>query len=85
MRPCKVGGVTQRSKELYKAHRGMIEAAEELDCSNACIRLREPVKSEDKAKGGTFVESPIPWSHRSRALVVKGVEEVENVEANSKY
>ncbi|RWW16809.1 hypothetical protein GW17_00019293 [Ensete ventricosum] len=78
----------------------MIEAAEELDCSNACIRLREPNKSEDKVKckiidsramslsycrGETFVESPIPCSQRSRALVVKGVEKVENVEANSKY
>ncbi|RRT79883.1 hypothetical protein B296_00022043 [Ensete ventricosum] len=30
--------------------RGMIEAARELDCSSAYIRLREPCKSEDKAE-----------------------------------
>ncbi|RWW53944.1 hypothetical protein BHE74_00039514 [Ensete ventricosum] len=36
-------------------------------------------------KGGTSVESSIPCSHGGRALVVKGVEEVENTEANSKY
>ncbi|RRT47530.1 hypothetical protein B296_00053678 [Ensete ventricosum] len=33
----------------------------------------------------TSVESSIPCSHRGRVLVAKGVEEVENVEANSKY
>ncbi|RWV98560.1 hypothetical protein GW17_00038583 [Ensete ventricosum] len=36
-------------------------------------------------RGGTFVESLIPCSHRGRALVVKGAEEVENAKANSKY
>ncbi|RZS11749.1 hypothetical protein BHM03_00043113 [Ensete ventricosum] len=36
-------------------------------------------------RGGTFVESSIPCSHGGRALVVKGAEEVENAEANSKY
>ncbi|RWW50856.1 hypothetical protein BHE74_00042849 [Ensete ventricosum] len=36
-------------------------------------------------KGGTFVESSIPYSHGGRALVVKGAEEVENAKANSKY
>ncbi|RWV83571.1 hypothetical protein GW17_00054797 [Ensete ventricosum] len=36
-------------------------------------------------KGGTSVESSIPCSHGWRALVVKGAEEVENAEANSKY
>ncbi|RWV81464.1 hypothetical protein GW17_00057112 [Ensete ventricosum] len=36
-------------------------------------------------RGGTFVESSIPWSHEGRALVVKGAEEVENAKANSKY
>ncbi|RRT36165.1 hypothetical protein B296_00033924 [Ensete ventricosum] len=34
-------------------------------------------------RGGTSVESSIPCSHGGRALVVKGAEEVENVEANS--
>ncbi|RWV95031.1 hypothetical protein GW17_00042383 [Ensete ventricosum] len=36
-------------------------------------------------KGGTSVESSIPCSHGGRALVVKGVEEVEYAKANSKY
>ncbi|RWV82933.1 hypothetical protein GW17_00055522, partial [Ensete ventricosum] len=35
--------------------------------------------------GGTSMESSIPCSHRGRALVVKGAEEVENTEANFKY
>ncbi|RWV99525.1 hypothetical protein BHE74_00038744 [Ensete ventricosum] len=36
-------------------------------------------------KGGTSVESSIPCSHGGRASIVKGTEEVENIEANSKY
>ncbi|RRT34894.1 hypothetical protein B296_00051089 [Ensete ventricosum] len=36
-------------------------------------------------KGDTSVESSIPCSYGGRALVVKGAEEVENVEENSKY
>ncbi|RWV92169.1 hypothetical protein GW17_00045479 [Ensete ventricosum] len=36
-------------------------------------------------KDRTSVESTIPCSHRERALVVKGVEKVENIETNSKY
>ncbi|RRT34497.1 hypothetical protein B296_00008701 [Ensete ventricosum] len=36
-------------------------------------------------RGGTSMESMIPCSHGGRALVVKGTEEVENIEANSKY
>ncbi|RWW08607.1 hypothetical protein GW17_00027941 [Ensete ventricosum] len=36
-------------------------------------------------RGETSVESSIPCSHRGRALVVKGAEEVKNTEANSKY
>ncbi|RRT31567.1 hypothetical protein B296_00058598 [Ensete ventricosum] len=36
-------------------------------------------------RNGTSVESSIPYSHGGRALVVKGTEEVENAEANSKY
>ncbi|RWW70057.1 hypothetical protein BHE74_00022293 [Ensete ventricosum] len=36
-------------------------------------------------KDETSVESSIPCSHRRRALVIKGVEEVENAKANSKY
>ncbi|RRT48532.1 hypothetical protein B296_00016828 [Ensete ventricosum] len=36
-------------------------------------------------RGGTSVESSIPCSHGGRTLVVKGAEDVENAEANSKY
>ncbi|RRT66838.1 hypothetical protein B296_00039801 [Ensete ventricosum] len=36
-------------------------------------------------KGGTSMESSIPCSHEGRALVVKGIEKVENTKANSKY
>ncbi|RRT64166.1 hypothetical protein B296_00042081, partial [Ensete ventricosum] len=36
-------------------------------------------------RGGTSVDSSIPFSHGGRALVVKETEEVENAEANSKY
>ncbi|RRT84332.1 hypothetical protein B296_00010695 [Ensete ventricosum] len=36
-------------------------------------------------RDGIFVESLIPYSHRGIALIVKGVEEMENVEASSKY
>ncbi|RWV77486.1 hypothetical protein GW17_00061669 [Ensete ventricosum] len=36
-------------------------------------------------RDGTSVESPIPYSHGGRALVVKGAEEVENAKANFKY
>ncbi|RWW57928.1 hypothetical protein BHE74_00035256 [Ensete ventricosum] len=36
-------------------------------------------------RGGTSVESSIPCSHGGRALVMKGAEEVENAEVNSKY
>ncbi|RRT34847.1 hypothetical protein B296_00052470 [Ensete ventricosum] len=85
MRPCKMGGVAQRPKELCKAHRGMVRVTGELDCFSAHIRLREPDKLKDKAEGGTSVESSIPCSHEGRALVVKGAEEVENAKANSKY
>ncbi|RZS21724.1 hypothetical protein BHM03_00054397 [Ensete ventricosum] len=36
-------------------------------------------------RGGTSMESSILCSHRGKALVMKGVEEVENAEVNSKY
>ncbi|RZR88352.1 hypothetical protein BHM03_00015911 [Ensete ventricosum] len=35
-------------------------------------------------RGGTSMESSIPCSHGGRALVVKGVKEVENAKTNSK-
>ncbi|RWV81527.1 hypothetical protein BHE74_00049106 [Ensete ventricosum] len=65
--------------------RGMVRVIGELDCFSAHIRLREPGKSGDKAEGENSVESSIPCSHGGRALVVKGTEEVENAETNSKY
>ncbi|RWW77500.1 hypothetical protein BHE74_00014337 [Ensete ventricosum] len=36
-------------------------------------------------RGGTFVEALIPCPYGGRVLVAKGVEEVENAKANSKY
>ncbi|RWW85106.1 hypothetical protein BHE74_00006246 [Ensete ventricosum] len=36
-------------------------------------------------RGGTSVEASFPCSHGGRVLVMKGAEEVENAEANSKY
>ncbi|RZS05541.1 hypothetical protein BHM03_00036068 [Ensete ventricosum] len=36
-------------------------------------------------RDGTSVESSIPCSHGGRALVIKGVENVENTKTNSKY
>ncbi|RWW34958.1 hypothetical protein GW17_00000241 [Ensete ventricosum] len=36
-------------------------------------------------RGRTFMELSISCSHKRRGLVVKGAEEVENIEANSKY
>ncbi|RWW44653.1 hypothetical protein BHE74_00049569 [Ensete ventricosum] len=36
-------------------------------------------------KGGTSMESSIPCSYGGRVLVIKGAEEVENTEINSKY
>ncbi|RWW47506.1 hypothetical protein BHE74_00046493, partial [Ensete ventricosum] len=53
-----------------------------LQCSHS---FKGVDKSKDKAEGETSVESSIPCSHGGRALVVKGAEEVENIEANSKY
>ncbi|RRT33201.1 hypothetical protein B296_00046405 [Ensete ventricosum] len=103
MRPCKVGGVALRPKELCKAHRSIVRLTRELDCFSAHIRLKELGKSEDKVeckttnsramglatlwycKGMTSVESSIPCSNGRRVLVVKGAEEVEIAEANSKY
>ncbi|RWW49915.1 hypothetical protein BHE74_00043862 [Ensete ventricosum] len=52
-----------------------------LQCSHS---LKGAGKSEDKAEGGTSVESLIPCSHGGRVLVIKGAE-VENAKANSKY
>ncbi|RZR71139.1 hypothetical protein BHM03_00003827 [Ensete ventricosum] len=63
----------------------MVRVIEELDCFSAHIRLREPDKSEDKAEGGTSVESSTPCSHEGRALIVKWAKEVENAKVNSKY
>ncbi|RZR86434.1 hypothetical protein BHM03_00013641 [Ensete ventricosum] len=64
----------------------MIEAARELDCFNAYIRLREPNKSEDKAEsmevGGrkereSDDESKRAQLPKSKALVRNEVESEE--------
>ncbi|RZS26467.1 hypothetical protein BHM03_00059813 [Ensete ventricosum] len=57
----------------------MVRVTGELDCFSAHIRLREPDRSEDKAEGGTSVESSIPCSHGGRALVIKGTKEPSNL------
>ncbi|RWW24051.1 hypothetical protein GW17_00011668 [Ensete ventricosum] len=49
------------------------------------LKRRWTRRSATVPQGGTSVESSIPCSHGGRALVVKGAEEVENAEANSKY
>ncbi|RWW50336.1 hypothetical protein BHE74_00043424 [Ensete ventricosum] len=36
-------------------------------------------------RGGTSVESSIPFSHGGRALVIKGADEMENAKANFQY
>ncbi|RRT50002.1 hypothetical protein B296_00040105 [Ensete ventricosum] len=58
-----------RSECRSTVEAGMVRVTKELDYFSAHIRLRELSKSEDKVE----------------ALVVKGAEEVENAEANSKY
>ncbi|RWW49614.1 hypothetical protein BHE74_00044191 [Ensete ventricosum] len=141
IRPCKVGYVAQLSKELCKAHRGMIMSYWELhfgeqhndkkdygfnvmiastkglnylkskasvrkevdleECYNAIEADLPIVEKRCRCKatnsramglavpwyhrGETSVESSIPCSHGGRALVMKGAEEVDNTEVNSKY
>ncbi|RWW12033.1 hypothetical protein GW17_00024317 [Ensete ventricosum] len=74
----------------------MIRVTGELDYFSACIRLREPDKSEDKVESYMRIVvclSIDQGEHRgvevgveaTMMLVVKGAEEVENIEANSKY
>ncbi|RZS03758.1 hypothetical protein BHM03_00033968 [Ensete ventricosum] len=46
---------------------------------------RQRIVAPWNRRGETSMESSIPCSHRGRALVVKGTEDVENAEANSKY
>ncbi|RWV81900.1 hypothetical protein GW17_00056642 [Ensete ventricosum] len=61
----------------------MIRAAGELDYFSVHIRLREPDKSEDKAEGGTSMESSIPCSHGERALVEGGRAEAKELHKTS--
>ncbi|RWW00807.1 hypothetical protein GW17_00036199 [Ensete ventricosum] len=46
---------------------------------------RQRIVTPWNRRGETSMKSSIPCSHRGRALVVKGTEDVENAEANSKY
>ncbi|RRT60035.1 hypothetical protein B296_00001490 [Ensete ventricosum] len=73
----------QHMRAVYHRGRSHIASTSESHGGDLIIQ-REPDKSEDKAEGGTFVASSIPCSHRGRALVIKGAEEVENAKANSK-
>ncbi|RWW49036.1 hypothetical protein BHE74_00044846 [Ensete ventricosum] len=61
-----------------------IEATGELDCFSAYIRLREPGKSEDNAEWDFHgvIDPLLSWRE---SVDHEGAEEVENVEANSKY
>ncbi|RWW76698.1 hypothetical protein BHE74_00015196 [Ensete ventricosum] len=62
----------------------VVERGEEATTSPVGLNYPK-VKHRLEMRGETSVESPIPCSHRGRALVVKGAEEVENAKANSKY
>ncbi|RRT73259.1 hypothetical protein B296_00025071 [Ensete ventricosum] len=64
-------------KPWSSAYRGCVPPRENSKCKYQRL--------EDKVEGGTSVESSIPCSNGGRALVVKGAQEVENAEANSKY
>ncbi|RWV80594.1 hypothetical protein BHE74_00004650 [Ensete ventricosum] len=72
-----------RSESHGIAKAGMIGVVGELDYFSAHIHLRDPCKSKDKTE--TSMDSSIPCSHGGRSLVMKGAEEMENAEANSKY
>ncbi|RRT82467.1 hypothetical protein B296_00015292 [Ensete ventricosum] len=74
----KLGNSEDKVERIYRSQRkGLIY--ETTDSSAMDLATSWP------RRGGTSVESSIPYSHEARALVVKGLEEVENAEANSKY
>ncbi|RWW81405.1 hypothetical protein BHE74_00010203 [Ensete ventricosum] len=84
------------SKEARKRRRGRRgSATQKVKCRLERIAKGYRCKATDSRamdlaapwyrRGGTSVESSIPCSHGGRALVVKGAEDVENAEANSKY
>ncbi|RWW57699.1 hypothetical protein BHE74_00035488 [Ensete ventricosum] len=70
---------------MPQCHRGGSTDREERDADARQQIVGPWVAVPWYRRGGTSVESSIPCSHGGRVLVVKGAEEVENAEANSKY
>ncbi|RWW71952.1 hypothetical protein BHE74_00020286 [Ensete ventricosum] len=67
---------------------GCVPPRENSDCKYQCKAMESRaigVAAPWYRRGRIFVESSIPFSHGGSALVMKGAEEVENAEANSKY
>ncbi|RRT62723.1 hypothetical protein B296_00018334 [Ensete ventricosum] len=69
---------------LPKSKASVIKEVDSEERHNA-IEADLLIAKKGTQRGETSVESSIPCSHGGRALVVKGAEEVENAEANSKY
>ncbi|RRT60459.1 hypothetical protein B296_00003209 [Ensete ventricosum] len=86
-----------REKPWLSTYGGCVLSREKSDCKYQLVPWKglDHTKATDSRamglaapwyrRGGTSMESLIPCSHGGRALVVKGAEEVENAEANSKY
>ncbi|RZR94996.1 hypothetical protein BHM03_00023779 [Ensete ventricosum] len=83
-----------------KSKASVIKEVDSEECYNAVkvdlpiVEKRYRCKATDRAmglavpwyhRGGTSMESSIPCSYGGRALVMKGAEEVQNTEVNSKY
>ncbi|RWW00623.1 hypothetical protein BHE74_00053541 [Ensete ventricosum] len=76
-----------RELDCFRAHirfRELDKSEDKVECKTTDSRAMG-LAAPWYRRGETSVESSIPCSHEGRALVVKGVEEVENAEANSKY
>ncbi|RRT83605.1 hypothetical protein B296_00015504 [Ensete ventricosum] len=76
----RLGGVPQCYKGRFTDHLGLVQGNGTVMDSMA-MGLVAPWYR----RGRTSVEPSIPCSYRGRALVVKGAEEIENAEENSKY
>ncbi|RZR96353.1 hypothetical protein BHM03_00025358 [Ensete ventricosum] len=74
----KVESATMPQKQIYRSRR---KGCRCKATDSRAMGLAAPWY----CRGGTSMESLIPCTHGGRALVVKGAEEVENAEANSKY
>ncbi|RZS23691.1 hypothetical protein BHM03_00056662 [Ensete ventricosum] len=80
---CVLEVVVERSEEAMTSPEGLNYPKAKRRCKATNSRAMG-LAAPWYRKGGTSVESSIPYSHGGRALVVKGAEEVENTEANSK-